>query len=96
MIGEAFHAIHSLGVCHGDIRVENILVAKDGKTAWVIDFEFAEIITSANDLDHPRILLESRFVADLLRDIKHPTQTDPMGRNGMDAPLYHGDTGVAL
>lgn len=43
---EAFSAIHSLGVIHGDIREENILVGKDGNI-WVIDFEMSSIVSSA-------------------------------------------------
>lgn len=96
MIRDAFHAIHSLGVYHGDVRAENILVAKDGKTTWVIDFEFAEIVTTANDLDHPTIQLENRIVAGLLRDIKHPTESHPIERKAMDSPMCCEDTVVAL
>jgi thiamine kinase-like enzyme len=36
----ALNAIHALGVIHGDIRLDNILIGKDGKV-WFIDFETA-------------------------------------------------------
>jgi RIO-like serine/threonine protein kinase len=41
---EAFDSIHALGVLHGDARRENILVGKDGKEVWIIDFEFSLIV----------------------------------------------------
>jgi serine/threonine protein kinase len=36
----AFKAIHDLGVLHGDIREDNIMVLKDGSVR-IIDFEFS-------------------------------------------------------
>ena len=39
---QAFDRIHSLGILHGDIRPENILVGTDGDV-WIIDFEFSRI-----------------------------------------------------
>jgi len=41
-IVQAFDRIHSLGVLHGDLRPENILVGPDGDV-WIIDFEFSRI-----------------------------------------------------
>jgi RIO-like serine/threonine protein kinase len=41
---EAFDAIHALGVLHCDARRENILVGKEGKEVWIIDFEFSLIV----------------------------------------------------
>jgi RIO-like serine/threonine protein kinase len=37
-IVNVFDAIHSLGVMHGDIRKQNILVG-DNDSVWIIDFE---------------------------------------------------------
>ena len=66
---KAFAAIHSLGVIHGDIRADNILVAKGGKSAWIVDFEFAEIV--AGDMEeNSKIDLEIGTVKELLAKLK--------------------------
>jgi DNA-binding helix-hairpin-helix protein with protein kinase domain len=38
----AFKEIHAKGVCHGDVRVENILVKEDNSVV-LIDFESSEM-----------------------------------------------------
>ena len=43
--------IHSLQVIYGDVRAENILIGKDNKSVWIVDFEFSEILTEATDLN---------------------------------------------
>lgn len=49
--------IHALGVLHGDIRRENILVDEYGKV-WVIDFGFARMNPNAEDLAEEQWQLE--------------------------------------
>ena len=39
---KAYHKIHELGVLHGDVRKENILVRKD-ESIVIVDFERTEI-----------------------------------------------------
>jgi serine/threonine protein kinase len=68
-IFKAFEAIHSLGVLHGDIRAENILVAEGGNAAWIVDFEFAEIINE-DDAKKSKLLEETEAVRELLKEIK--------------------------
>jgi serine/threonine-protein kinase RIO1 len=36
----AFEKIHALGVVHGDIRKENVMVKED-ESVWIIDFELS-------------------------------------------------------
>jgi serine/threonine protein kinase len=69
---KAFDAIHSLGVIHGDIRGDNILVGKDGNSTWIVDFEFAEIIPEGFDEKDAKITQETGAVEELLRKIKIP------------------------
>ena len=64
----AFDAIHALGVVHGDIRAENILVTEDGNSAWIIDFEYSEILP-VEEIDS-RSTSEKETVADLLATIR--------------------------
>jgi tRNA A-37 threonylcarbamoyl transferase component Bud32 len=72
-VGEALTAIHKLGVIHGDIRLANILVGKDG-TVWFIDFE-ASIFSESIKLAETR---ESMFQCErdtLIRCLKRITNT---------------------
>jgi tRNA A-37 threonylcarbamoyl transferase component Bud32 len=39
----AFKQIHARGICHGDVRPENILVRPD-QSVVVIDFEMSEVM----------------------------------------------------
>jgi RIO-like serine/threonine protein kinase len=65
-IVDAFHSIHGLGVVHGDVRADNILVSEDGKV-WIVDFEFAEIVGNDGECE---LLEEMNVVRDLLKGIK--------------------------
>jgi serine/threonine protein kinase len=84
---KAVDAIHSLGVIHGDIRSDNILVGKDGSSAWIVDFEFAEIMEGLDDKD-AKITQEIGDVKELLRKIKNPGGSDGLGGN---EPLETGN-----
>jgi serine/threonine protein kinase len=68
---QAFNAIHSLGVLHGDVRPDNILVAEDGDAVWIVDFEFAEIIDRGDDSNQSEISREIRAVQELLDGFKN-------------------------
>ena len=60
----AFKEIHARGVCHGDVRGENILVRPDG-TVVVVDFEMSTI-----DADEDKLNAEMREVKYLLASLK--------------------------
>ena len=63
---KAFDLIHSLGVIHGDIRAENILIADEA--AWIIDFELAEIMEEGDEQKESKISEESAAVRELLNE----------------------------
>jgi tRNA A-37 threonylcarbamoyl transferase component Bud32 len=67
---KAFDAIHSHDVIHGDIRSANILVDEDRKLVWIVDFEFAEILTDGSEDKGVRILQENMEIQRVLREIK--------------------------
>lgn len=46
---EAIDAIHALGVFHGDIRKENVLVLED-ESVQFIDFEISAVFDLNNDM----------------------------------------------
>ncbi|RGB36225.1 hypothetical protein C1646_814152 [Rhizophagus diaphanus] len=62
---EGLQEIHALGVKHGDIRLDNIMVSRlTGRSrVWWIDFALSEIIGNAEDLKAE--LLELRYLLDL-------------------------------
>jgi tRNA A-37 threonylcarbamoyl transferase component Bud32 len=60
----AFNEIHARGVCHGDIRGENILVRPD-QSVVLIDFEMSEVKASEEVL-----ISETREVKRLLASFK--------------------------
>jgi tRNA A-37 threonylcarbamoyl transferase component Bud32 len=62
----AFNAIHTIGVVHGDVRADNILVADKGNAVWIIDFEFAEVV----GVEDACLTQEMEEVKRLLRTIK--------------------------
>jgi tRNA A-37 threonylcarbamoyl transferase component Bud32 len=72
---KAFAAMHSLGVVHGDIRADNILVAKGGDSVWIVDFEFAEIVARAADEMRSKVAQEIGAVKELLAKIKFPLRS---------------------
>lgn len=73
---KAYDAIHSLHVIHGDVRSENILIGKDGTSVWIVDFEFSEILTGADDADaQSRISEENGSVRLLLSGIEHVSES---------------------
>ncbi|CAB4434751.1 unnamed protein product [Rhizophagus irregularis] len=57
--------IHALGVKHGDIRLDNIMMNRlmDRSHVWWIDFALSEIIGNAEDLEAE--LFELRYLLDL-------------------------------
>ena len=65
---QAFDAIHALGVLHGDIRAENILVENDGKV-WIIDFEFS-LLLDEDEASKKMLAAEKSHVIKLLVDLK--------------------------
>jgi serine/threonine protein kinase len=66
-IFDAFDAIHSLDVVHGDVRPENILVSDDGNAVWIVDFEFSEIV-DGDEGKESKFSCENRAVKELLSD----------------------------
>jgi RIO-like serine/threonine protein kinase len=68
---EAFKSIHSFGIIHGDVRAENILVAERGDIVWIIDFEFAEIMSEGDDLWESKAAQELEDVKELLKEVNN-------------------------
>ena len=76
-----YDAIHSLDVIHGDVRAENILIHKDGKSVWMVDFELSESISE--DIDaQSKIGEENQVVRHLLLKIKK-SESNGHYRNGL-------------
>jgi len=64
-ITAAFNAIHELGVVHGDVRRQNIMVKADGSVV-IIDFEVSRFErVSARDIEN-----EDDIVEDLLIELQ--------------------------
>ena len=61
---KAFKELHTRKVCHGDVRVENILVRPDHSVV-VVDFESSEIDADPNTLN-----AEMEEVKFLLKSLK--------------------------
>ena len=61
---KAFAQIHARKVCHGDVRVENILVKADNSVV-VIDFEM-----SVADAPRDQLSAEAREVKTLLASLE--------------------------
>mmetsp|Transcript_28447 Transcript_28447/g.62593 ORF Transcript_28447/g.62593 Transcript_28447/m.62593 type:complete len:543 (+) Transcript_28447:317-1945(+) len=59
---QALKAIHALGVAHGDIRAENILVGEEGKV-WFIDFGLSRVDPSAEECEEELQQLCSIFTS---------------------------------
>jgi serine/threonine protein kinase len=76
-----YDAIHSLNVIHGDVRAENILIHKDGKSVWMVDFELSE--STSEDIDaQSKIGEENQVVRHLLLKIKK-SESNGHYRNGL-------------
>jgi DNA-binding helix-hairpin-helix protein with protein kinase domain len=60
----AFKEIHARGVCHGDVRGENILVRQD-ESVVVVDFEMSTI--DANEDELKAEMREVRYLLALLK-----------------------------
>ena len=57
---------------HGDVRAENILVGKDAKSVWLVDFEDAEILDKDVELGtDSRISQENKSVSYLVSTLRH-------------------------
>jgi tRNA A-37 threonylcarbamoyl transferase component Bud32 len=68
-IQKAFSLIHARGVCHGDVRVENILVKLDNSVV-IIDFE-----TSVAQASRDRLSAEMKEVKELLASLERSSRT---------------------
>jgi RIO-like serine/threonine protein kinase len=89
---KAFKAIHALGVVHGDVRADNILVGKD-ESVWIIDFEFAAIV-EGNQIG-AAAASESGEVEYLLNEVKRASSG--VGMNGInDIYLGNGVKGIGV
>jgi len=87
---EAFNAIHSLGVIHGDVRNENILVAEGGSRVWIIDFERSSILDDSFD-KATSIQSEVDAVKYLFKEVKAAvTITYPCGNGEAQHPIIWG------
>jgi serine/threonine protein kinase len=85
-IFKAYDDIHSLHVIHVDVRAENILVGKDGKSVWIVDFEFSEILTGDTDEDiQLKISQENEAISYLLSTIRQLSLVNGSRRNGLMA-----------
>jgi len=66
----SFKEIHALGVIHGDVRPENILVSEEVGKVWVIDFEFAEFLVDGDGDADSKAAKEMIAVKNVLEDLK--------------------------
>lgn len=73
-VKEAFHLIHQLGVIHGDVRKENILVRADD-SVMIIDFDMANF----DDLSEEVIAMEDKVVDELLGDLEKENDSLSVG-----------------
>ena len=62
---DAFHSIHALGVFHGDVRKENILVRED-ESVMIIDFEKSVL----DDVPAEQMTAEDEVVRALLDELR--------------------------
>jgi serine/threonine protein kinase len=68
---KGFEAIHALGVVHGDIRADNILVGEGGNAVWIVDFEFSALVGEGHDVKPSKTAQEMAEVKRILKDIKN-------------------------
>ena len=52
---------------HGDIRPENVLVEEGTGQVWIVDFEFARILTEKGDIE---LSTEMQAVKEMLNEMK--------------------------
>ena len=72
-IYEAIDAIHGLGVIHGDIRMENVLVLEDESIRF-IDFENSAVLDMDKDMFQiDRAEVDVMF--DILKEVKAKLET---------------------
>ena len=71
-MSEAFESIHRLGVLHGDVHKDNILVRDDG-SIMIVDFNRTEISNVTDDL----IQMEDRAVKELLINLSNEVVNTP-------------------
>ena len=91
---QAFAAVHSHGIIHGDIRADNILVGRNGQSVWIVDFEFAELVVGAADEMHSRIAQEIGVVTELLAKFKQLNRS--CGNSLADVWSTTGSSGVRV
>jgi tRNA A-37 threonylcarbamoyl transferase component Bud32 len=74
-------------VIHGDVRAENVLVGKDGKSVWLVDFEFSSILSIVESADYRRytVSLEKEEVSKLLSKFKAVCEATRTHANGSGA-----------
>ena len=88
-VRDAFDIIHSLGVIHGDIRPDNILVGDDERI-WIIDFESSLLLDSVQSAGERGVMLqiESEALTSCLKKItQNSKEIDTEGKveNGCEA-----------
>ena len=89
-------AIHALGVVHGDIRAQNILVAEGGSRVWIIDFEMSSILGDRADAV-AQIQSEIDQVKYLFKKVKEgPSWTGNCATKQGQAPVVPGSEIVSV
>ena len=71
----AFQLIHEIGVSHGDVRRENILVREDDSVV-IVDFESGEF----EELSEEVVRMEDEAVGKLLSDLEK--ENDSLSEGG--------------
>ena len=72
------------------MRAENILLGKDGKSVWIVDFEFSEILTEDAKAEiQSKISRENEAISYLLSTIKNVSEANGSDRNGSLAASVH-------
>jgi Uncharacterized protein with protein kinase and helix-hairpin-helix DNA-binding domains len=74
-VRRAFQLIHEVGVIHGDVRSENILVREDDSVV-IVDFESGEF----EDFPEEVVRMEDEVVEKLLSDLEKDNDSYSEGR----------------